>query len=56
MDAQREWELLGNEGEAPELASRKPQLRLAELDLGGSRSWAEKSRTGFEKDGSKGSL
>lgn len=33
LDAQREWELLGNEGEAPELASRKPQLRLAELGV-----------------------
>ena len=33
LDAQREWELLGNEGDAPELASRKPQLRLAELGV-----------------------
>ena len=33
LDAQREWELLGNTGEAPELASRKPQLRLAELGV-----------------------
>lgn len=33
LDAQREWKLLGNEGEAPELASRRPQLRLAELGV-----------------------
>jgi len=33
LDAQREWELLGNTGDAPELASRKPQLRLAELGV-----------------------
>ena len=32
-DAQREWELLGNTGSAPELASRKPQLRLAEITV-----------------------
>ena len=31
--AQREWELLGNTGEAPELAARKPQLEAAELAL-----------------------
>ena len=30
-DAQREWELLGNTDSAPELASRRPQLRLAEI-------------------------
>ena len=31
--AQREWALLGKEGEAPELASRKPQLALAKINL-----------------------
>ena len=31
--AQKEWELLGNEGEATELASRTPQLEVARLNL-----------------------
>ena len=31
--AQREWELLGNEGKASELASRQPQLELAKLNV-----------------------
>ena len=42
-DAQREWELLGNEGEAPELASRKPQLRLAELSVEAAEAGLERA-------------
>ena len=41
-DAQREWELLGNTGEAPELAARTPQLRLAEISV-------EAAEAGFER-------
>ena len=43
LDAQREWELLGNEGEAPELASRKPQLRLAELGVEAAEAGLERA-------------
>jgi membrane fusion protein, multidrug efflux system len=31
--SEREWVLLGKEGEAPELASRRPQLALAEINV-----------------------
>ena len=43
LDAQREWELLGNEGDAPELASRKPQLRLAELGVEAAEAGLERA-------------
>ncbi len=43
LDAQREWELLGNEGDAPELASRRPQLRLAELGVDAAEASLERA-------------
>ena len=43
LDAQREWELLGNEGDAPELASRRPQLRLAELGVDAAEAGLERA-------------
>ena len=43
LDAQREWELLGNEGDAPELASRRPQLRLAELSVEAAEAGLERA-------------
>ena len=33
IDAQKEWEMLGHTGKAPELASREPQLQLAKINL-----------------------
>ena len=35
--------MLGNEGEAPELASRKPQLRLAELSVEAAEAGLERA-------------
>ena len=43
LDAQREWELLGNEGNAPDLASRKPQPRLAELGVEAAQAGLERA-------------
>lgn len=42
--AQREWELLGNEGKAPELASRKPQLEVARLGVASARAALQRSQ------------
>ena len=36
--ARREWQLLGNTGDPPELAARKPQLAATELNLEAARS------------------
>jgi RND family efflux transporter MFP subunit len=36
--ARREWQLLGNAGDPPELAARKPQLAATELNLEAARS------------------
>lgn len=49
MDAQREWELLGNKGEAPELASRKPQLRLAELGVEAANAGLERAELALSR-------
>ena len=49
QDAQREWELLGNEGEAPELASRKPQLRLAELSVEAAEAGLERAELALSR-------
>ena len=42
--AQKEWELLGNEGEATELASRKPQLEVARLNLEAAQASMERAQ------------
>ena len=49
LDAQREWELLGNTGEAPELASRKPQLRLAELGVEAAEAGLERAELSLSR-------
>ena len=43
-DAQREWELLGNEGKAPELASRLPQLELAKSAVKAAEAGLERAQ------------
>ena len=42
--ARQEWELLGNEGEPTELASRKPQLQVAQINLEASEAAMERAR------------
>ena len=42
--AQREWEMLGNEGEATERASRKPQLEVARLNLEAAQASMERAK------------
>ena len=49
LDAQREWELLGNTGDAPELASRKPQLRLAELGVEAAEAGLERAKLALSR-------
>ena len=49
LDAQREWELLGNTGDAPELASRKPQLRLAELGVEAAEAGLERAQLALSR-------
>ena len=48
-DAQREWELLGNTGEAPDLASRKPQLRLAEIAVDAANAGLERAELALSR-------
>ena len=47
--AQREWELLGNEGEAPDLASRKPQLALAKLNVESAQASLERAELSLSR-------
>ena len=47
--AQREWELLGNTGEAPELAARKPQLEAAELALESAKAGQERAELNLSR-------
>ena len=47
--AQREWELLGNSGDAPELASRKPQLALAEINLTSAQASQERAELSLSR-------
>ena len=49
LDAQREWELLGNTGDAPELASRRPQLRLAELGVEAAEAGLERAQLALSR-------
>ena len=42
--AEQEWKLLGNDGEATELASRKPQLEVAKLNLDAAKASMERSQ------------
>jgi len=49
QDAQREWELLGNTGDAPDLASRKPQLRLAELGVESAEAGLERAELALSR-------
>jgi RND family efflux transporter MFP subunit len=42
--AEKEWALLGNEGEATELASRKPQLEVARLNLEAAEAAMERAK------------
>ena len=48
-DAQREWELLGNTGDAPDLASRKPQLRLAEIAVDAANAGLERAELALSR-------
>lgn len=48
-DAQREWELLGNTGAAPDLASRKPQLRLAEIAVDAANAGLERAELALSR-------
>ncbi len=48
-DAQREWELLGNTGEAPELAARTPQLRLAEITVEAAEAGLERAELSLSR-------
>lgn len=48
-DAQREWELLGNTGNAPDLASRKPQLRLAEIAVDAAKAGLERAELALSR-------
>ena len=41
--AQKEWELLGNEGQAPELASRRPHLELMKSNLDAAQASMERA-------------
>lgn len=47
--AQREWEILGNQGEAPELAARKPQLEAARLALESARAGKERAELNLSR-------
>ena len=47
--AQREWEILGNSGEAPELASRKPQLEAAQLALESAKAGQERAELNLSR-------
>jgi len=47
--ARREWVLLGNEGEPPDLAARKPQLRSAELALETARSGLKRAELALSR-------
>lgn len=47
--AQREWELLGNTGDAPELASRKPQLEAAQLALESAKAGQERAELNLSR-------
>ena len=42
--AQKEWELLGNEGAPTDLASRKPQLQVAQINLEAAEAAMERAR------------
>lgn len=48
-DAQREWELLGNEGKAPELASRMPQLQLAKSAVDAAEAGLERAELALSR-------
>ena len=48
-DAQREWELLGNTGNAPDLASRNPQLRLAEIAVDAAKAGLERAELALSR-------
>ncbi|MEC7985018.1 MAG: efflux RND transporter periplasmic adaptor subunit [Myxococcota bacterium] len=47
--AQREWALLGNDGEAPLLASRKPQLEVARLALAAAKAAQNRSELSLSR-------
>ena len=47
--AQKEWEMLGNEGEATELASRKPQLEVARLNLEAAQASMERAQISLRR-------
>jgi RND family efflux transporter MFP subunit len=47
--ARREWVLLGNTGEPPDLAARKPQLRAAELALETARSGLKRAELSLSR-------
>ena len=47
--AQKEWELLGNKGEATELASRRPQLEVAKLNLEGAQASMERAEIALKR-------
>lgn len=47
--ARREWVLLGNTGEPPDLAARKPQLRGAELALETARSGLKRAELSLSR-------
>lgn len=42
--AQQEWELLGNEGQAPELASRRPHLELMKTNLDAAKASLDRAQ------------
>ena len=43
VSAQREWDLLGKEGEAPELTSRRPHLELMKANLDAAKASKERA-------------
>ena len=47
--AEEEWKLLGNDGQATELASRKPQLEVAKLNLEAAEASMERARIMLER-------